>query len=88
MPTTTRRLTGLQRDVLSLYRACLRQVRLKPVVRVCIQFRARWPATADGVWSLQLDGAGGLMIIELGNEGKFQTIRKVNSLLLAWSRSH
>ncbi|KAF8422864.1 complex 1 protein-domain-containing protein [Tirmania nivea] len=30
MPTT-RKLTGLQRDVLSLYRACLRQARLKPV---------------------------------------------------------
>ncbi|KAI5811530.1 complex 1 protein-domain-containing protein [Peziza echinospora] len=26
-----KKLTGLQRDVLSLYRACLRQVRLKPV---------------------------------------------------------
>ncbi|RPB23103.1 hypothetical protein L211DRAFT_826052 [Terfezia boudieri ATCC MYA-4762] len=28
---TTRKLTGLQKDVLSLYRACLRQAKLKPV---------------------------------------------------------
>lgn len=33
------RLSGLQRDVLSLYRQCLREVRKKPIVRGLLPFQ-------------------------------------------------
>lgn len=35
------RLSGLQREVLSLYRQCLREVRKKPIVRGLFLFYAR-----------------------------------------------
>lgn len=33
--TTMARLSGIQRDVLSLYRKCLRAIRQKPIVCIC-----------------------------------------------------
>ncbi|KAJ5739713.1 Complex 1 LYR protein [Penicillium manginii] len=36
------RLSGLQREVLSLYRSCLREIRNKPAVGVVLRFSAEF----------------------------------------------
>jgi hypothetical protein len=55
------RLSGLQRDVLSLYRQCLRAARAKPAVSV---FKAIWNEVKDVL---------GLACVLIRNPGKSRT---------------
>ncbi|KAJ5345563.1 Complex 1 LYR protein [Penicillium brevicompactum] len=70
------RLSGLQRDVLSLYRKCLREVRNKPVVGISPRTQDPILKTTPGMFTLLSIPVA--IPAETGDRSEFQKHRSVN----------